>query len=77
MIDREKQKVKKAREAAGEVVEPAPKGKGKRKAEGEAEDSPAGGAKKKAKGRMKAAQPEEADGEEGVVKAEPEGDVSE
>jgi hypothetical protein len=80
MIDREKQKIKKAREPAGEVIEATPKGKGKHRADGEAEtDSPAGGAKKKAKGRKKAAEQEEAkeddgaDGEEGVVKAESEG----
>ena len=85
-IDREKGKVKKAREAAGEVVPTTPK-KGKRKAEGETE-TPASSAKK-AKGRKKAndedkngggsageeVKASEVNAEAGEIKTEPEEEV--
>jgi hypothetical protein len=74
-VDREKQKIKKAREGAGEVIESTPKTtpktKGKRKAEGETE-TPASSAKK-AKGRKKARDEDKKNGRGGdleVVKAD-------
>ena len=81
-VDKEKQKVKKAREAAGEpplevAPKATPKAKGKRKAEGDTE-TPASSAKK-TKGRKKKGEDEskvasddagEGEIEEAVVKAE-------
>jgi hypothetical protein len=78
-VDREKQKVKKAREAAGEVVESTPKTtpktKSKPKADGETE-TPARSAKK-VKGRKKARDEDNNNGgvgHEEVVKAD-EGEI--